>query len=387
MAIDGDRLDRAVTGFYEAAIDPSLWRPAVQRFADLVGAQSTHIMAFDTSAGTETIGFLDGVDGSAYQGYLDTYLPHDIRVPRLLAAPVGKVLRNPDIWTREERLSSLIYNEFQKPNRIFEITGAQLGMEGHLSWFGVGRCHEVPFSEEEVAAIRHVVLHVRQALRIALAFHRERTKTGALADLWSRSGRGVLVLSTAGVVLHVNEAAEAMRRAGVFRLASDRLVLPTARLAADLAGALEAVRAASPQAALQSATCAGHEAGLLVGGLAGIHALADGEQIGIRFLPVLKGAGADGSALVVVLVPLAREPLPGASEISQFAGLFSLSASEEAVIAAVAQGIELSDHARARGIALDTARKHLKSALSKTGCRSQKMLVRLIERFCFLRLR
>ncbi|WP_107991747.1 helix-turn-helix transcriptional regulator [Breoghania corrubedonensis] len=378
MGIDSERLDRVVTGFYEAAIEPDLWRPAVNRLAELIGAHSTHVMAFDMAAGTETIGFLEGIEPEAYQGYLDDFLPHDLRVPRLLAAPVGKLLRNQDIWTHDERLSSVIYNEFQKPNRLFEITGAQLGMEGHLSWFGVGRRHEDPFDADEVAIVRRVIPNIRQALRIALAFHHEQLRTRTLADLWSRSGRGVVVLSPGGGVVHRNEAAEAMSRAGLFRLVAGRLVFATAALNAGLASALEALCAPAPQIPDATGFMGDHSA---------ILTLPDGEQTGVRFLPVLKGAGVGGSVLVVVFVPLAREPSFAESEIAQFAGLFSLSASEQAVVAAVIEGTELAEHAARRGIALDTARKHLKSVLFKTGCRSQKMLVRLVERFCFLRLR
>ncbi|WP_319772077.1 helix-turn-helix transcriptional regulator [Breoghania sp.] len=380
LAVDADRLDQIVTRFYEAAIDPQLWRSTVNDFAQLIGAVSTHLMAFDKARNEETFGFLETVDPQDYERYVHDYLPDDIRVPRILGAPVGKILRDPDFWSEEEKRASPIFNEFMVPKRIFAITGAQLGMEGHTTWFGVGRTEDIPFSQQEVAAITRALPNIRQAMRIGLSFWHERNNRRALSDLWSATGRGVVIVTPTGLVTHVNAVGEALRARGVFRASGNRLAFPNNALAHEYSLALAALKSASPQT---SHGVAGHAGG----GMAGAMTTHDGEQIGVRFLPVLDGGGPRGSMLVVLFVPLSGEPAPEAAEIAQFGGLFGLTASEQGVVGAVAGGIDMSDYARARAIALDTARKHLKSALFKTGCRSQKALVRLIERFCFMRLR
>ncbi len=380
LTVDSDRLDRIVTRFYEAAIDPDLWRPVVNDFAQLIGAVSTHVMAFDTARNQETFGFLETVDPVDYETYVHEYLPHDIRVPRIRSAPVGKILRDPDFWSDEEKLASPIFNEFFVPSRIFSITGAQLGMEGHMTWFGVGRTEEIPFSAQEVSAIARVMPNIRQAIRIGLSFWHERSNGRVLSDLWSNAGRGVVIVAPTGLVTHVNAEAEAMRGAGVFRLNRNRLAFCDNRLAHEYTLALAALNVSNPQVST------GMRPGA-ASGMAGAMTAPDGQQIGVRFLPVLDGGGARGSMLVVLFVPLSGEPEPGPAEIAQFGGLFGLTASEQDVIGAIAGGIDMADYARARGIALDTARKHLKSVLLKTGSRSQKALVRLIERFCFMRLR
>ena len=91
--------------------------------------------------------------------------------------------------------------------------------------------------------------------------------------------------------------------------------------------------------------------------------------------------------LAVLCIPLHMQHGPDPSEIRQFAGLFRLTPSEELVVGAIASGQDLSQHCVERGISLDTARKHLKNTMAKANCRSQKDLLRLVERFCFFRLR
>ncbi len=383
-AVDSDRLDQIVTAFYEAAIDPDLWRPAVNDFAQLIGAVSTHVMAFDKARNQETFGFLETVDPVDYDKYVNDYLPSDIRVPRILGAPVGKILRDPDFWSEDEKRISPVFNDFFLPKRIFSITGAQLGMEGHTTWFGVGRTEDIPFSEEEVGAIARVLPSIRQAMRLGLSFWHERNSKRVLSDLWSATGRGVVIVTPTGLVTHINAAGDALRAAGVFRLTGHRLAFSNNALALEYSTALAGVNARNPKPINGSMGGAKGRAG---GGMAGAVFTPDGEQIGVRFLPVLDGGGPRGSMLVVLFVRLSGEPAPEAAEIAQFGGLFGLTASEQGVVGAIAGGIDMSDYARMRGIALDTARKHLKSVLLKTGCRSQKALVRLIERFCFMRLR
>lgn len=114
-----------------------------------------------------------------------------------------------------------------------------------------------------------------------------------------------------------------------------------------------------------------------------------GEQIGVRFMPLTSGTRISGgsASLFVIFVPMSREHRPTEAEIGQFGGLFGLTPSEQRVVLAVSSGEELSEHARARGVSVDTVRQQMKAVLAKTGRRSQKELLRLVERFCFFQLR
>ncbi len=89
-------------------------------------------------------------------------------------------------------------------------------------------------------------------------------------------------------------------------------------------------------------------------------------------------------ALVMLITPLSLSLVIGELEIARFGQLFGITPAECAVIAAVAAGKSLDQHASDNGIAVDTARKQLKAAMGKSGVSSQKALIARLERFCFL---
>ncbi|EHK55180.1 helix-turn-helix transcriptional regulator [Allomesorhizobium alhagi] len=359
---------------YEAALEPELWSSTVNAVADMIEAESTHLMVLDTTTGAEPLGLLERQDPAAHREYLDHYFADDVRVPRLTAATPGRIIRDQDVWTEEERLASPLFHEYQRAHKLYEITGAKLGLEGHLTWLGFSRNTKTPFQRDDIDFIRLLLPHFRQAVRIAVELGGHRSRTNLLGNLWSASGRAVLILTPDGRIAFANGEAEAMALRRIIRLVSNRLSFRDSALNDLLGRHLAALRGGlAPPAAVA----------------AGLTVSPDGEQTGVRFLPLNEGHDMAGgyACLLVILTPLSLQQGPTNIEISHFASLFGLSPSEEFVLAAVSAGRDLSLHARQRGIKVDTARQQLKAVLAKTNCRTQKDLVRLVERFCFLQLR
>lgn len=372
--ISTEILLKAVAGVYEAALDTELWPQIVNGIADMIGAESTHLMAVETGTGTDPLGFLERQDPAAHRDYMENFLPHDIRVPRLATSRVGKIIRDQDVWTPEEKLSSPLYQDYQRVHKLYEITGAQLGIEGHLTWLGFSRKTQSPFEGAELRAIELLIPHVRQAVRISLELRARELSTLALGDMWSLSGRGVVILAPDGTIWYSNNEAEAMCLAGRIRMSGKRLSFRENAVNGLLAVNLMALREGRPPSASPAA---------------GMTTSVDGEQTGIRFMPLTSGSGAapHGACLLVMLTPLSTQPRASAAEISQFGSLFALTPSEQRVLTAASNGVELAAHARERGVSVDTVRQQMKAILGKTNCRSQKGLLRLVERFCFLQLR
>lgn len=370
--INTEILLKTLSKVYEAALDASLWQGTVNDIADLIGAESTHLMAVDTATGADPLGFITRQDPAAHREYMEDFLPLDTRLPRLAATRPGRIVRNRDVWTDEERLSSPLYQDYQRVHRLFEITGSQLGIESHLTWIGFSRNEQLPFEGDDLRVIEMLVPHFRQALRIALELRSAVSRTEMLGDLWTADGRGIVILGADGKIGFVNAEAEAMCRAGIVRLSANRASFPDSEVNTMLAANL---------AALQQGRPAPMAAGLVT--------LPDGEQTGIRFMPLTAGIQLtqDSASLLIVLVPLNRAQGPTEAEIAQFGGLFGLTPTEQRVLLATSSGIELTAQARERGVSVDTVRQQMKSTLAKTGCRSQKDLLRLIERFCFFQLR
>jgi DNA-binding CsgD family transcriptional regulator len=314
------------------------------------------------------------MDPDFHKDYMGIYAELDVRFPRILSAPVGKVLHGDLLWSEEERLASPVYHDNLLPFELYEVTGAQLAMPDRLSWLGFSLYEEEPWSKDQLAAQQLVLAHTRQALRIHLTLAEAQANADTLGSILTVRGQGVILLKANGKVVFANKEAETLQRENLFRITDRGLLFRDGNLNKRLAAALAALDFSS-----QAPTGRVNEAVSMVEGREG--------QIGIRFLPVPGGIDGQGTSLVVLCVPLHTQLGPGPGEINQFAALFRLTPAEEMVVAAITSGQDLALHCSKRGISLDTGRKHLKNAMAKANCRSQKDLLRLVERFCFFRLR
>jgi DNA-binding CsgD family transcriptional regulator len=373
--IDFEERQALVRDIYDAALDPELWSPVCSRIAQGIGADGSHLMAVDAQSGMDLINFLDGQDPAAHREYIEDYLPSDVRIPRLATARVGAVIRSDEVWTAEEKYGSNLYHDYQRKHKLYQITGANLGLEGKLTWFGVSREVDEPFDADGEDLLCHLVPHLRQALRISFQISTLRLQQQVLGGLWSANDQGLVVLLPNGTLVFANEEAERRARQGQIRLTGNCLRFSQTALNEKLSASLAALREGRPVPPTTAA---------------GLATTMDGEQTGIRFHFVPAAPFADARvvwALAVLMIPLSRQMPASDAEIDQFGSLFMLTGGERRVLAAVVAGTKLSSYARGRGVSPDTARKQLKSVLGKTSCRDQKELVRLVERFCFLQIR
>lgn len=371
MNIDQARLNAAIRGLYEAAVSPELWKSAMEEVTDALHAKSCHFFSNNLADARSDLFVTVRMDPDFHEDYMSTYAELDVRFPRILDAPVGKVLHGDLLWSEEERMASPVYHENLLPFELYEVSGAQLAMPGRLSWLGFSLYEEEPWQQEQLAAQQMVLSHTRQALRMHLTLTEAKANTDTLGNLLSARGQGVILIAAGGRIVFANSQAEALQHEKVLTMSSRGLVFRDRALNQRLAHALDALH-------FRSSVPSG-EAVMLTD--------TSDDQIGVRLLPVPGGIGGGGSMLAVLCIPLHKQQGPDPSEIRQFAGLFRLTPSEELVVGAIASGKDLSQHCQERGISLDTARKHLKNAMAKANCRSQKDLLRLVERFCFFRLR
>lgn len=89
-------------------------------------------------------------------------------------------------------------------------------------------------------------------------------------------------------------------------------------------------------------------------------------------------AGAGESDTGVVLAQFRRGGAPKPPDIRTLQTAFGLTTKEAGVAQALARGRDVEEHASDTGSTVATVRWHLKNALVKTHCRSQKQLVLLV---------
>ena len=88
-----------------------------------------------------------------------------------------------------------------------------------------------------------------------------------------------------------------------------------------------------------------------------------------------------GVYLAVSIVTVCDAGDPDIDQVTAFCASYGVSKAEITTVHAVLCSENLRRNAEARGIALNTVQKHLKSALAKMGLNGQKKLFQMFERF------
>lgn len=182
-----------------------------------------------------------------------------------------------------------------------------------------------------------------------------------MAVLLDEIDHGMLVVTAAGRVLHMNHAASA-RVAGVHPLRVDngQLTARTADTREQLAAAL---------------TCAAnvHRRSLL-------HLWQDGVDHPVSVMPLPSVEEVETSAPRMVLIKLGRHELAGMLAMGAFARAHGLSQREQEMLAALCEGAKPGEIAAQLGLSLPTVRSHIHNLRRKTGATSVTDLLRQVAR-------
>lgn len=372
---------KLIEDIYQAAFAPELWPRIMNAIADEIGAGATHLMIYDSAQHADILGHFERGDPAAIALYMQEYLPIDPRIALRLRTEIGAVIADREIWRAEERLSSPVYHDFQLRHGLHDITGAQMSIGSTFIWYGVAKERSETFSRQEIDRLQLLMPHIRQSLRVHLEMRQLAAQRDMLGRLWSDSGKALLLVDACGRIRFCNALAEQLIREGIIIRRDGHIGFGDTRTHAALCRELGRMRERMP-----SLADSGNDH------LGGNHLIlhpTNGAQYGVRLMRMQEGMDTTGTAdsLLITLTPLDLHQGFTTEELQRFGTMFGLTGAEQRIVHGLAAGIDVEAFARMRRIKSDTARKQLKSALGKTGARSQKDLLRLVERFCFLRTR
>lgn len=359
--------------FFEAALSPELWSSALLDLSDYVGGSAVNLVILETIGDRPVLEHFERGDDHAYAKYLDEYFVMDRRVPRTAAASVGKILLEPDVLSPEELRTDIVYNEVLAGNGMRNLALCNLSASEVMMGLGIAPLNDaIPFTPEQLRRLKSVLPHLRQAVRLYTANSELQIQRGLLGELWSNAGRGVIILGKDRKILFANSNAEEHLRSGFLSGRNKRLSFTDKKSDQNFQDCLTGmgpIRASATKAFLAADPNTLHQYSVRV----------------ISSTPVLAQFSVlNGPVVMLVITPLSAEMVITQEEASRFAQLFSITAAETRVLCAVAGGTSLSDYAAGNGLAADTVRKQLKSAMSKCGVNNQKALISRLERFCFL---
>ena len=371
QSIDQGLLLEIVGRVYDCVIDAKQWRPAMDIIRTTFG---WHNLALSTISPvgllpkvTVMIGFPQeymhiAIDPSYNMAILDLWGG----IAKVNDAPLEEPLiqsqmGDATLWAENRFFADFVRPQgivdavtiglVREPDMVATLTGGIHGAKGHVT-------------DAEMDGLRVIAPHLRRAVTIANLFNDMQTESAMFATVLERSRAGIILVDEKLGIVHANALAHRMLSRG------DPIREQHGRLA---------LREELSQGALATAV-AGRAINLSRSG-SGIPSLrSDGSPVLIHVLPLEDGELRRGmvpraSAAVFVAPPASPINLP-AQALSL---LFDLTPAEVRIMELIADGLDVSDAARALGIAKSTVRTHLIHIYQKTGTRGQKDVASLVR--------
>lgn len=363
-----DDVDEVVGGLYEAAVHPAEWQRALSTLAAWSGADLFHFLRWDANGHAAPFNVhSDRVPVDVIEAYNSYYWSVDPRRRIVEALPVGEMAVCQHHLSDTAVSRSELFQDYLLP-----VVGAR------YTWFSrpftsggqdvllamMRAPDRGPYGDDELQRVRRVMPHLQRACRLWLESEPLRESAAVGRQVAEASGLALFGLDETGRILHVNAQAEAMLREG------EHLQQSGARLQA--AYEPDAARLREALGEVLATRCAQRFAITSRGGQP--HACF----LTLSALPAaspLRGHLGEAALLV-----MARRSQPRAPALSpqELARLFGLTRAEGELALAMAGGSSLEDYVAGAGVAMSTARTHLRAVFNKTGTRRQAELVRLL---------
>jgi len=369
---DSDFLDLV----YEAALDPAVWTPVMERFADMVGGSSGWLSQLSTEdgSGADEADPLSRVDPDWPQRYIDHFADrnplHHVDDPRdYMRRWRPRVLTDEDWMPKDRLVRSEFYNDFLRPQGIDSTMMVRLAARGvEIATLNISRApHRGQFARSDIEAAERVHPHLIRAFDLGRRFASTRRLAGELASVLDRSPHGLFLLSDNGCVRHVNRVGERLaREPDGLRLAGGRLTAGNGADARRLAALIAAAGCSDGERR------AGGSMALATPGRQAPLSITIAPVRSDRFAPVYRGH----SILVCVTDLEANVGLPE----QKLRDLFGLTRAEARLSLALFEGLSPSEAALSFGVSPNTVRVQLGHIFEKTGTNRQAELVRLMMR-------
>lgn len=367
-SIEKDAEGRFFDALYRGVTDSEKFGDALRTVQDMFGCRGAVLVAVDAQDPAANLVFTAGLMMENLQAYFDKYSQIDPAPARYLQVPVGKAVGTDRLFTPEELEADRFFVEFFRPMGLVETLGGTLYAEqGNFSMIALMRGVERrQFDDDDSARLERLMPHIARAVQLRRTFLRIDAKNMGLQATANRLSAGLVLLNEEGASIYVNAAMQAIAQR------SDGLSLD--RRGSPMPINIEARRRFD---VLLKDVNGGGPGGILTV-----------ERTGMRSYVVMIAPSPMSAAQSewerrgpVGAIVLVHDPETGERDAAEILerGL-GLSKGAARVTAALAAADDLKSFADREGVTIHTARFHLRSALSRTGARSQAELVRLAVR-------
>jgi DNA-binding CsgD family transcriptional regulator len=367
---EGGNLDKVITSFYEAAIDASLWKPALASLTELFApAFTSYYFTWDRTNVNFAAVASDDLD-TASTAYAQHYGAIDPRAAMIDSGPTGAVFVCHDHFDDAYVSKSEFYNDFLIPIGGRYIIAAKLLDDNSTS--GIVSVHrdprQGPFERADRKLFARVQPHLMQSAKVFQKFTEIRAVKERMAFALDSVPWGVVITDQNARVLQANKAAESVVQRG------DALSVRNGRLETIAPG-----RTSTLHRLIFDAFAAAGGRACSPGGLLRVDRQSGKGYLTVLVAPLRQAsctiASCTSSGVILFITDSERRTIVRGVWLQK---LYGLTSAEAAVALGIAQGKTLEEIAKMKAVARNTVRSQTQVILSKMGVRRQAELVGLV---------
>ena len=215
-----DAFERIVDSLNEAMLDDAHWPHASALIDEACGARG-NFLTFEDGFPADNIRFLfaktyyRGEDRAAWlKEYFRTYYSLDESLPRWRQLPDSKIGHIADLFSEEERRTSIAYNE-AAPRFEYE-DGLNVRLDGpcgsSIAWGIANPIDSGGWTSSRLDMIARVLPHLRQYVRVRSALVDADALGASATELLTNAHTGVIQLNMRGRIVDANDSARELLR-------------------------------------------------------------------------------------------------------------------------------------------------------------------------------
>ena len=215
-----DAFERIVASLNEAMLDDACWPHASALIDEACGARG-NLLTFEDGFRADNVRFFfaktyyRGEDRAAWlREYFRTYHPADESLPRWRLLPDSKIGRTADLFSEEERRTSIAYNEAAP--RFEYDNGLSVRLDGpggsRILWGIANPIDSSGWTASRLDMVARVLPHLRQYVRVRSVLVDAGGLGASAFDLLSNAHMSVIQLDRRGRIVETNDSARELLR-------------------------------------------------------------------------------------------------------------------------------------------------------------------------------
>jgi DNA-binding CsgD family transcriptional regulator/PAS domain-containing protein len=378
-----ERSARLADLFYEAALEPELWAPAIEELTDYVGTSSVSVLsAYEAPHDARLIASVRYDSENWKQVQADHSSPETNHyIQRFLAARVGEVIWPRRLLSRAEWHEDPIIRKFLRPDRLADGLAVPI-RKTRTGFTAVAVFSTRAYTQRDVDLLQSISVDLSRAFRMSEKLSAVESIRYAATAIFDAISPCVILLDRQGRMVHANASARALftRDDGISVGRLGQMAVSDRRAGIKLS---EMIRAAIVSATRGHRRWSDSEVEPRISGTLAVPRPRGGHPYTVVVVPVRAPpavglpAGSDAVTCVLFITdPDSIDPV----EATHLSAAYGFTPTEAGIVAHLVAGHSLRHTAATMGMTLNSAKTLLGRAFERCHVSRQSDLVALVLR-------